>query len=96
VSGIPEKTIYNWLKNNAFEAAYREARRAAVQQATARLQYASSAAVAVLCQLMASGNPAAVRLGAASKVLDTAFKAIELDDIAARLAALEERHAEKF
>lgn len=95
VSGIPEKTIYNWLKNGEFAEAYRDARRAAVQQATARLQYASSSAVIVLCQLMAHSTPA-VKLGAARTVLEFAIKAVELEDLAARLAALEQAYAAKL
>lgn len=91
---IPERTIYAWLKDDAvFQASYREARSAAVQQATAQLQRASTYAVGVLCQLIAAGNPAAVRLGAARAILEFAFEATKLDDLAARIAALEEQDA---
>jgi uncharacterized protein YhjY with autotransporter beta-barrel domain len=93
-SDIPERTIYAWLKDDlAFQASYREARSAAVQQATAQLQRASTAAVNVLCQLLKSDKAPAVRLGAARAILEFAFEATKLDDLAARIAALEEQDA---
>ena len=92
VAAVPEKTLHNWLKNADFDAAYRAARRDSVAQATARLQYASSAAVTVLCQLMARDTVhASIRLGAAKTILELAIKAIELDDLAARIDAMEAR-----
>jgi hypothetical protein len=96
VSGIPEKTIYNWLKNGEFADAYRAARREATSQAIARVQQYSGHAAGTLVALMASGNPPAVRLAAASKILDLAIKSVEVDDLAARLDALERAYAEKL
>jgi hypothetical protein len=93
-AGVKERTLYHWLKQPMFADEYRDARREAVKQATARLQQASSAAVTVLCQLMVRDtvNPA-VRRAAARDILDLAFRAIELEDLEARLIALEERYA---
>ena len=45
-TGISTKTLLRWLQNPEFKAAYRDARRTAFGQATARLQQGSSAAVA--------------------------------------------------
>ncbi len=96
-AGVPERTLYQWLKNPAFDTAYRSARRESVQQATARLQYASSSAVAVLCSLMARDTVhASIRLSAAKTILELALKSLELDDVAARLTALEAKYAEKL
>lgn len=53
-------------------------------------------AQAALVQLMAAGNPAAVRPAAASKVIDIAIKSVELEDLAARLEALEKAYAAKL
>lgn len=87
---IPEKTIYNWLRDTRFQGAYRAARREAVQQAIARLQHAAAAAVSVLLMLMAKDTtPAAIRLQAAAKVLDLALQGTQLDDLAARVEQLE-------
>jgi hypothetical protein len=92
-AGVKERTLYHWLKQPDFAAAYRAARREATSQAIARVQQFSSHAATTLLQLLAPPNPAAVRLAAASKVLELAIKSVELDDLAARLKALEDLYA---
>jgi len=78
------------MKVPEFQAAYREARRAAFSQAIARLQQASSAAVATLLKVMVDANtPAASRVRAADCVLEHATKAIEIEDIEVRVSELE-------
>ncbi len=96
VAKVPERTLYTWLKHPAFAAEYRAARREAVSQAIARTQQFSSAMVNVLLSIAGdSKKPAAARIAAASKALDIAIKSVELEDLAVRLAALEERYAAK-
>ena len=74
-----------------FQTAYREARRAAVAQSSARLQQATSAAVSTLLKIMVDTNtPASTRVRAADSVLDHATKAIEIEDVEVRVAALEQ------
>lgn len=88
--GVAPNTLLRWMKETEFQAAYREARRAAYGQAIARLHHASGAAVATLLKLMLDPTtPAATRARAADSVLDKAGKAIELEDIEARVAELE-------
>jgi hypothetical protein len=55
-AGIGTQTLLRWLKAPEFEKAYREARRAAFGQATARLQQATSAAVSTLLKIMVDAN----------------------------------------
>ena len=87
---VAPKTLYRWLKDSAFDAAYRKARRDAFGQTIARLQQGSPAAAAVLLKLVVdSSTPASTRVRAAEIVLDKAAKAIEIEDIEERLAALE-------
>ena len=87
---IAPQTLLRWLKTPEFDAAYREGRRLAFRQSIARLQQASAAAVSTLLKLMLDPNvPPAVKARAADNVLDHAAKAIELDDIEARLTELE-------
>jgi len=87
----PPRTLYRWLSEPEFKAAYLEARRAAFSQSVARLQQMSAAAVSTLGKIMVDPHaPAASRVRAAHSVLDHAAKAIELEDLEARLAALEE------
>jgi hypothetical protein len=78
------------LQDPEFQAAYREARRAAFSQSIARLQHGSSAAATTLLKMMLDQNaPASTRVRAAESVLNHATKAIEIEDIEARVAELE-------
>jgi len=90
-AGIGTQTLIRWLKVPEFQVAWREARRAAVSQSTARLQQASSAAVSTLLKIMVDpSTPAATRVRAADRVLDHAKDALENEDIEVRVAALEQ------
>ena len=89
-AGIGTQTLMRWLKVPEFQAAYREARRAAFSQSIARLQQASSAAATTLLKIMVDPNaPASCRIRAADSVLGHAAKAIEIEDIEARVTELE-------
>jgi transposase-like protein len=89
-AGIGTQTLYRWMKEPEFEAAYREGRRAAVSQTYARLQQASSAAASTLFKLMVDpGAPASTRVRAANSILDHSMHAIEIDDLQVRLTAVE-------
>ena len=88
--GISAKTLLRWMKEPEFDAAYREARRAAFSQSLARLQQASGAAVSTLLKVMVDPNTlASTKVRAADSVLDHSAKAIELEDIEVRLSELE-------
>ena len=88
--GIGANTLLRWLKVPEFQAAYREARRAAFGQAVARLQQATSAAATTLLKMMIEpGTPASVRVRAAEAIFNHAGKAIEIEDVEARVSALE-------
>lgn len=88
--GIAPNTLLRWMKLPEFQAAYREARRAAFGQAVARLQQGASAAATTLLKTMIEPNtPASVRVRAAECVLNHAMKAIEIEDIEARVSELE-------
>ena len=89
--GIGTQTMLRWLKIPEFEKSYREARRAAYSQATARLQQATGAAVATLLKIMVeTSSPPSVRVRAADSVLNHAKQAIEIEDVEVRVAALEQ------
>src|SRR5712692_7293140 len=90
VVGVAPNTLQRWMKEPEFDVAYRAARRAAFGQAIARLHQAAGAAVGTLVKVMVDPNsPAAARVRAADSVLDHAAKAIELEDIEARVSELE-------
>jgi hypothetical protein len=89
-AGVSKRTLNRWLKMPEFQAAYREARRAAMFQANARLQQASSAAVSALFKVMVDpGTPASVRVRAADCILSRGNQGLENEDLHVRLAALE-------
>jgi hypothetical protein len=84
-------TLLRWQKIPEFQTAYRDAKRAAFGQSIARLHQMSSAAVSTLGKIMVDANaPASTRVRAADTILNHTTKAIEIEDIAARVAALEE------
>jgi transposase-like protein len=94
--GIAPNTLLKWMKQPEFDAAYREARRAAFRQSVARLQQGASAAATTMLKTMIDANtPASTRLRAAECVMNHATKAIEIEDIEARVAALEAGAGEK-
>src|SRR5260370_42058746 len=88
--GIGTATLLRWQKTPEFQAAYREARRAAFGQAIARLQQGTSAAATTLLKLLIDQNtPASVRARVADSIFNHAAKAIEIEDIEARVTAIE-------
>ena len=89
--GIAPATLLRWMKDAEFDAAYREAKRKAFGQSIARLQQATSAAVTTLLKVMVDpSTPPNTKVRAADSIIDHAAKAIEIEDIEARLTALEQ------
>ena|ERR1700722_10813227 len=94
-AGVGPRTLYRWMKEPEFDAAYREGKRAAFSQSIARLHQMASAAVTTLGKAMIDpSTPPATKVRAADSILDHTAKAIELEDMEARLAALERSAAE--
>ena len=88
--GIGTATLLRWQKEPEFQKAYREARRAAFGQSVARLQQGTSAAATTLLKTMIDPNtPASVKVRAAEAIFNHAVKAIEIEDIEARVSELE-------
>jgi hypothetical protein len=91
---LAPKTLRRWLQVPEFQKAYRQARRDAYSQAVARLQQGTSAAATILLKTMVGpGTPASVRVRAAEAIFSHAFKAIEIEDIEARVSELEQAAA---
>ena len=88
--GIAPNTLLNWMKVPEFQAEYREARRVAYSQAVARLQQGATAAATTLLKVMVDqSTPASVKVRAAECVMNHSSKAIEIEDVAARVEELE-------
>jgi hypothetical protein len=90
-AGISESTLWRYMQDAEFSRRLREARRDSVTHAVTRLQKASSEAVTALLDLMTKQDtPAATRLSAIRTILDYSLKAVEQDDLRARLEELEQ------
>ena len=90
-AGIGVRTLLRWMKLPEFQTAFRQARREAFGQAIARLQRETAAAATTLLKIMIDqSTPPSVRVRAADSVFNHAAKAIEIEDIEARVTALEQ------
>jgi transposase-like protein len=96
VANIRPQTLGKWMKDPEFEAEWRAARSAGLDQAIARLQKISGAAVTALLKVMRDSEaPAAARLRAAETVLKHAKAASEIEALQARLSDLERAQTSK-
>jgi hypothetical protein len=92
VVGIGEATLFRWLQNTDFQSAYRDAKKRVVEQAIANVQRASGEAVETLKSIMIDDDmPASSRVACAKAILDTSVKAVELENLTARIEVLEEQ-----
>lgn len=84
--------MFRWLQEDGFRQRYRKARREAVSSAIARLQQAAASAVATLEETMKDAEaPFSARVTAARVILDMSLRAVELEDLEARISELEAR-----
>jgi hypothetical protein len=88
--GVSEVTLWRWLKQDEFRAAYLAARQEAFEQACGRLQAALGAAVETLERQLTCGQ-AAVEARAAAALLSHGLKVTEMFDIIRRIEALHRR-----
>ncbi len=88
--GVGAATLLRWQKEPEFQKAFLEARRHAYSQSIARLQQGTTAAATTLLKTMIDpGTPASVRVRAAEAIFNHAAKAIEIEDVEARVTVLE-------
>ena len=92
---VTERTLYRWLREPEFAAAFRADRREAYGQAIGTLQRFAPYAVNTLGKVMSDPSAShASRVSAATAVLRLGRKAIELDDLHGRIESLEQRASE--
>ncbi len=90
--GVGEATIFRWLQDKHFQNAYRKAKHQVVQQALSNLQQVSGQAVDALRKIMLDPKkPPSTRVTAARVILESAIKALEVDNLEARIEALEDK-----
>jgi hypothetical protein len=89
-AGVGYKTLLRWLHVPAFQTALRRAQQDAFRLTTARLQQAAPVAATMLLKVMMDpATPASTKVRAAESVLNHCEKALELQEIEARIAELE-------
>ncbi len=94
--GVSYSTLWRWLQVPKFQAALKEAKRQAVSQATSTLSKICHKSVLTLEEIMDDKTaPASARVSAARTVLESGLKGIEMDDLDARLTALERELTEE-
>ena len=87
---VGQRTLYRWLRDPTFSRAYRQARRDAFGQAIALTQRYAPLAVNTLAQVMMDDQaPSSSKVAAATTILRFGREGIELDDLGARVEALE-------
>src|SRR5580704_4943340 len=89
-AGVPPRTLHRWMREPVFDAGLREAKRAAFGQGIARLHQMCSAAVTTLGRVMVDAKtPPATKVRAADSILNHTARASEIEDVEARVSALE-------
>lgn len=88
-TGVSASTLRRWMRLSEFDREYKRARREVVSHAYARLQQNSNPAAGLLLKLMVEAKDS-TKLQAAKCVLELANKALDKEDILARLERLEQ------
>jgi transposase-like protein len=85
-------TLYKWLETNeVFIKAYAEAREKIFSEALEQLKEASREAVKTLREVMRPGYKESARVSASKTILELALKMKEINELEARIKALEEK-----
>ena len=87
--GVPCRTAYRWAAEADVQARMRGLRQGLVTDAVGKLAGAATAAVETLRGLLAEGQPASVRLGAARAILTALIDVQTHAELADRVAHLE-------
>jgi hypothetical protein len=86
---VGQRTIHRWLKEPAFKNAVEHARETFVTEALDRLRSSVSRAVSTLSDTMVEGEPA-LKVRAASLILEYFFKTREIMELESRVRRIEE------
>lgn len=93
---VGEATIFRWLADPAFSAAYKEARGQLLEATLTALQAAGGDAVKCLVEVTNDKEAqVSARVSAAKAIIELGLKTREVLDVEERLKALEERFGER-
>ena len=88
--GVDDTTLWRWLQDKDFHAAYMTIRRESVSLSIARLQQSTMEAVNTLKAIAKDKKaPSSSRVMAAKAIIEYSIKAVEIEDLAIRLAEVE-------
>jgi transposase-like protein len=89
-AGVHPTTLRRWLRQPEFHEAVRQARREKFSQSMGLLHLGTNAAIANLMKIMRDPNqPGSTQVRAIDSLLNRVAKAIEIEDVLARITALE-------
>lgn len=95
-TGVNERTLYRWMKEEEFREKYDNARKQMVNQALVYLQSLTGKATKKLEEIIDDNNtPANVKVSAIRTVLDNVVKIKELQEIEQELENLKQQIGEK-
>jgi DNA-binding MurR/RpiR family transcriptional regulator len=91
--GVSEATLWRWLRDDpGFQEKYRLARQELISQAVAQLGAGCTDAARALRTIANDPDAApSARVSAARVILEMAFRGVELEDLTARITALERK-----
>lgn len=90
-AGLSSITLWRYMKQPEFREAYQEARREVVGQTITQLQRSSLEAVKTLTAISMNETAASTaRVSAAKAILEMSLRTVEMEEIQARVEALEE------
>jgi len=88
--GVHPATLRRWMRQPGFQEALRQARREKFSQSMGLLHLGTNAAISNLLKIMRDPQqPGSTQVRAIDSLLNRVTKAIEIEDIMARLATLE-------
>jgi len=89
--GIGRTTMYRYFKDPEFDNELKSAKRQLMNRAVMKLQQTCTDAARALAEICRDKNaPASARVSAAREIINSSLRAIELEDLEARLERLEQ------
>jgi predicted DNA-binding protein (UPF0251 family) len=90
--GISRTTLHRYLNENVFSKELKKAKRSMINQTILRLQRSTSDAARTLAEVCRDKEaPPSSRVSAAREILSNAMKAMEFEDLEARMESIEQR-----
>lgn len=94
--GIGEATLWRWMQEPEFKEQFRLAKKQSLSQAVSKLQQSTGLAAETLLAICVDKEaPHASRVTASKTILEMGFKAVEIEELEARIDQLEKSQQNK-